>query len=79
MRVSTVEGDPGYLDPITHVIEVYLNGVEVSEVVTADEELGVVVRAVTDSDGNIVVDYERSCVVYETLQGNVKIVFKELL
>lgn len=50
MRISVVKGDPGYLPSWAErsSVRVYLDGKEVRRVITADEELGFVLRHADD-------------------------------
>lgn len=66
MRVSTDEDDPGYIN-FNCYYNVTVDGLEVREVVTADEELGYVLKAVQPFQ---VVDDE---IVLEVLYGDVVI------
>lgn len=77
VRLSTIETDPGYAPWLEFLGTrgkplVYLDGVEVALVETADEEMGFIIRVVAEDDGGIkVVDDE---IVRETLRGTVRIV-----
>ncbi len=78
MRVSVFESDPGhgaFLEIKARSNgrgpDVYLDGVLMSQAVTADDELGVVVRPKRDDDGALLVRDHR--LQYETLRGQVEI------
>lgn len=66
MRVSVFESDT----PL-QTFDIYLDDVLMEYVVSADEELGVIVRAKRDDDGNIVVRGDQ--IEYESLRGKVEI------
>lgn len=52
MRVSVIEGDPGYVPPHESArCRVTLNGREVRGCVTADEEIGIVTFVELEPDG----------------------------
>lgn len=68
MRISTNEKDPGYLAWVEYQnnqITVYLNGKEIRDVITADEEKGEIVTFDTTFE-------------LQTLTGKVKIVINEM-
>jgi hypothetical protein len=73
MRVSVDQDDPAYCGPKPHMM-VMLNGVEVRDVITADEEQGFVFRHCRDESGGLVIDLAAGETVKETLRGVVKIV-----
>lgn len=75
MRVSCEEGDAGY---VTFILErgrmpqkVYLDGVLIHDAITADDELGVVIRYKRDRDDNLILDGDGAA--RETLHGRVEI------
>lgn len=70
MRVSVDKDDPGY-SPQHMGAKVFLDGIERSQVVTADEEQRLIIRYVTDQKGRLVID--RNGVLRETLVGDVRI------
>lgn len=75
MRVSAIPGEPGYRGFFP--CHVYLEGVEMTWVISADEETGEIVRHVTDAEGNIVIDYSdpaNAKTTTESLRGAVRIV-----
>lgn len=77
MRVSVDKDDKGYSPYAHHVIDkVYLNGVELTHIVTADDEAGLVVFYCTDDEGKYLLDDDEKLVT-GTLTGDVEIVFKE--
>lgn len=57
------------------VAAIYLNGVQVYDVVRADEDLGIVVRHVRDLQGRLVAAGEGWAV--ETVSGEVRIEWRE--
>lgn len=72
MRISIDRYDPGYCnfrDYGAH--RVFLNGVEQLEVVTADDELGEIIRLARDEHGVLIV--ERQHVLFELVRGKVRI------
>lgn len=76
MRVSRDKTDPGFVTYASLVLDGYsvtvtLNGVEISGVVTADEQTGEVVAERYDENGLRVV--ENGLFVYERRHGEVKI------
>lgn len=59
MRLSAIETDPGYLpsgDYRRANAKIYLDGVEQANVVTADEDEGLVVAPLLDDHGHIIAD-----------------------
>lgn len=78
MRVSTDKSDPGYpLFMRTQqegvLLKVYLDGQEIDEVETADEEEGVLVRYCTGENGELLLTPSREEIERETLQGRVEV------
>ncbi|WP_157266523.1 hypothetical protein [Azohydromonas aeria] len=74
MRLSVDPEDPDFLDGCNHMgVRVFLDGTERSEVVTADEERGLLVRYVTDERGKLVLNAARTEPLRETLHGAVAI------
>ena len=72
MRITVLDNDPGRR--INQKIErytVYLDGVEVKHVFTADDEKGEVIAAVRDDRGHM--KAERGIVKQQTLYGKVTI------
>ncbi len=82
-RLSTDKDDPGYAywkqldDFYKGHVTVSLDGVLIDECTMADSVKGELLRAVTDADGRIVLDYSNNyadaTVRMETLRGNVRI------
>ena len=70
MRASVDKDDPGYA-PHSIGAKVFLDGVQRSHVVTADEEKRLIVRYVTDEKGRFKIDGDN--VRRETLYGDVRI------
>ncbi len=59
MRVSADPQDPGYSPGLTgRGVKVFLDGVEQHQVVTADDELGLVVMYDVDENGQVKMDGE---------------------
>lgn len=79
MRVSTIEGDDGFVDVQPgNGIEVLFDAERIDgDCVTADEERGFVVVAVRDARG-ILKFNEAGDVQYQTRFGEVKIVMPEV-
>lgn len=83
MRLSTVEGDPGFLrwaqmssDERSKIV-VLFNGTPQKGCVTADEEEGLIVLERRDDDGRFVIKGDR--IIRDTLSGRVTIVFGSAL
>ncbi|EIY5063455.1 hypothetical protein ACOI6Z_14350 [Klebsiella sp. C239] len=73
MHITVLDDDPGeYIEPGRERITVYLNGVEVKHVFSADDERGEVIAAVRDSHGHFTVELGE--VKRQTLFGQVRIV-----
>ena len=76
MRVSVEKGDPGEAAfgalPEPHGVRIFLDGKEVTDAVTADDEIGMVRALRKDADGHLVMDGGE--VAIETLHGKVGIV-----
>lgn len=75
MRISALEDDPGYLpvgDYRRTSAKIYLDGEELREVITADDEEGIVTVPRYDANGSIVAD---SCgnVILDKRRGKVRI------
>ena len=70
MRLSTHEDDPGFIAwkklVTDNDIDIFLDGVEIKSVETADEELGYVLHCVLDADGNVQLHPERENEVWTT-------------
>lgn len=72
MRITVLDGDPGRrINPAQERYSVYLDGVEVKHVFTADDEKGEVIAAVHDDRGYMTT--ERGVVKQQTLYGKVTI------
>lgn len=72
MRLTVLDDDPGErIIPGSERITVFLDGVEVKHVFTADDEKGEVIAAVTDERGYIKAEYGE--VKRQTLYGKVTI------
>lgn len=74
MRISCDPNDPGYdewkaLSGLA--TRVYLDGVEMRNVITADEEAGMIVRYKSHMGGGLIMD--RGVVLRETLYGLVEL------
>ena len=78
-RMSTDKDDPGYAAWKSarangQQIAVLLDGLERTDVITADETKREITRGVIDSSGRILVDHDKGEIVTETLHGEVVIV-----
>jgi len=72
MRLTVLDDDPGIkINPGRERITVYLDDVEVSRCLTADDEKGEVIVIATTNDGQLLV--EDGELVHKTLQGKVRI------
>lgn len=74
MRISSDRTDPGFdeWDKIERLAaRVYLDGVEIKDVITADEEAGMVIRYKRNAGGGLVLDGH--VLVRETLYGVVEL------
>jgi len=72
MRISAESGDPGYSPMYLHA-RVWFNGVERKDVVTADEEKGMVVVYVRHDNGELRLDHGARAMMTEILFGKVVI------
>lgn len=78
MRLSADSGDPGYETWLSlylagNVPRVFLDGVEEVDVVTVDDEPGLIVRAVKNANGNIAWDDNE--MLTEEVRGDVLIIW----
>jgi hypothetical protein len=78
MRVSVLSNDSGYRNHATlrangKRAHVTLNGEHQYECITADSEVGMVVRYLRNAAGALIVDRERERVVDEVVHGKVEI------
>ncbi|HBB6968002.1 TPA: hypothetical protein JLN89_000110 [Escherichia coli] len=72
MRITVLNGDPGRkINPVHERYAVYLDGVEVKHVFTADDEKGEVIAAVHDDRGYMTA--ENGVVKQQTLYEKVTI------
>ncbi|CAH3860963.1 hypothetical protein VXI92_004585 [Enterobacter hormaechei] len=72
MRITVLDDDPGRkINLAQERYKVYIDGVEVKHVFTADDEKGEVIAAVTDERGYIKAEYGE--VKRQTLYGKVTI------
>jgi hypothetical protein len=81
MRLSVIDGDPGYA-PYNLIkdkgsVKIFLDDEELRLCYTADEELGMVVKTVVDDKGNIVLTPDGYEVAAEVLYGDVRIIVGE--
>jgi hypothetical protein len=78
MRVSIRPQDSGYMNH-RHLrangrrAVVYFNGEHETGAITADDEAGMIVRYIKDTDGEILVDLDRECPMDEVVHGKVEI------
>lgn len=70
MRISADKNDSGHSPEGIRQYDVYLDGVVCSEVITADEQQGLIIRVMRDESGLVVVNGE---VVIEALYGKVEL------
>ncbi len=68
MKISAREGEPGYC---VHLFRVELNGSEIADVATADEEAGVLMKYVRDTDGRHILNEARTAAVLAEVRGRV--------
>lgn len=74
MRISINDSDPGFVPWIfVSGVRVWLDGVEITKVITADEEARSVERFATDEQGRCYLNEARDEAVRETLRGTVRI------
>ncbi len=74
MRVSVDKDDPGYKNFPTHrLCKVYLDGAELKNCITADEEEGEVLCYVEDENGELVLTDDGEAVKTEIRHGAVTI------
>jgi hypothetical protein len=72
MRLTVIDDDPGIkINPGRERITIYLDDVEVSRCLTADDEKGEVIVIATTIDGQPIV--EGGELAHKTLQGKVRI------
>jgi hypothetical protein len=73
--MSSDEGDPGYAEWARHgPVRVFIDGIERSMVVIADEEKRMAVVLRQDEAGRFVLNEARTEVVRDTIYGDVRIV-----
>jgi hypothetical protein len=72
MRLSAKKGDPGYTRS-TYGATVLLDGKEIKDVLTADEEAGYVVVYLRNSEGHFMLNDTRTEIVSKSLHGSVQI------
>jgi len=75
LRISTTEGDAGYrlcsdMQKIGIYAHGYLDDVYQAECVTIDPQIGLIVRAKLDADGEIIIEGDE--IAYETVHGCVR-------
>ncbi|MBX3546889.1 hypothetical protein [Chelatococcus sp.] len=71
MRISCLKADPGYHGYVPSV-EVWLDGVKLSHVFTADDETGEVLRCVIDAHGHVIPDATGTRARTEVIRGKVE-------
>ena len=69
MRISVNKYDPGYQNRHNRC-NVFLNGKKISQVITADEEMGFILKH-KERDGCLVISKSKNEIVKETLFGKV--------
>lgn len=75
MRVSCRKTDLGYVNFRgygTHLV--FLNGIEQSEVLTADEERGEIICHARDEHGQLIVDHGERVIVDQLVRGKVEVI-----
>ncbi len=76
MRVSMDQSDVGYNPYAADAVKtVFVDGVEIPDVLTADDKEGIVVYFPRDDKGELILDGDE--VVTTQLQGDVRIVLKK--
>jgi hypothetical protein len=78
MRLSVLKDDPGYNPRWAYKACPFLDGEFVSNVITADQENGYLIRYKTDRSGDVVVDYQRGEIEKEILRGHIDLRFKTM-
>lgn len=84
MRISLLKEDPGYATWIAQyarfhrrpVAHVFVDGIEIERVLTADEEDGFVLALATDTNGRILLNQARTGIEERELRGSVRIEFE---
>lgn len=74
MRISCDPNDPGYIEwnSVGRLnARVFLNGTEIRDVITADEEAGMLVHYVRGESGNLLI--RNGVVIRKTLYGKVEL------
>lgn len=72
MRLSSIHGDPGYFEG-RYGVRVFLDGVEVSHVFTADEERRLIVQGDLDEKGRLQLSDDKQDVRMVTRYGEVRV------
>ena len=75
MRLSVRNDDPGYNLLLAKKARPYLQGQFVDCAITADEELGIIIRHNLDRDGKIQLTKDKTEILLQTLHGSVEIRF----
>jgi len=60
MRLSVMKNDPGFSRRFAYGAKPFLNGVFVDKVKTADEDRGEITTHVTDEEGNVCLNEDRT-------------------
>lgn len=77
MRISADPNDPGYATFIHHRnAGIRFDGVDTHRVITADDDVGVIVRLVTDEAGRPRVRPDGTGLMKEVLVGKVEIILR---
>jgi hypothetical protein len=71
MRLSVDKNDSGFNPRWAYRAKSFLEGKFISRVITVDEEQGYLLRYKTDSNGRVLVDYEKEETEKELLYGDV--------
>lgn len=78
-RYSCEHTDPGwsnYHRQRMKSVRILLDGKDVTEVITADEEQGYILRHKTDDNGHILINFDAQETLKEELHGKVKVKFR---
>lgn len=76
MRISAIKGDPGYTDGC-YGVRIFLDGVEVDHVFTADEERRFIVQGDLDARGRLQISTDGETVRTVKRYGEVRVELPE--
>lgn len=79
-RISATKGDAGYAQYLVcqendRWPKIMLDGAEVKDVITADDERGLIIKFVMDGSGRPVIDTARDEITTEVLHGAVAFIW----